>query len=249
MTLIADQLIIYKYRPYTIKYEAKTPVLGGRFIKQKQNALLRLLPTAAEEKKSENNKLIRYFGNVNSYNGFFLTGPYPYWCIAGSSGKLRLFSHWQEGQITCFTPFHNENCDHGFLFFQHHSKTLSVSTLQPFWNYDADWVTRRIKLGQTPHFASYDIEQKVVTVTLSRDEKIDMLPKITAEGNKEYETMPIIPRIEQQLYPQYYIEMYSPTTWECVPNSRIEMDPHEHILAQKTVYLKSEASLSGKLFF
>ena len=60
--------------------------------------------------------------------------------------------------------------------------------------------------------------------------------------------MPIIPRIEQQLYPQYYIEMYSPTTWECVPNSRIEMDPHEHILAQKTVFLKSEASLSGKWF-
>ena len=58
--------------------------------------------------------------------------------------------------------------------------------------------------------------------------------------------MPIIPRIEQQSYPQYYVEMYSPTTWECVPNSRIEMDPHEHILAQKTVFLKSEASLSGR---
>ena len=66
---------------------------------------------------------------------------------------------------------------------------------------------------------------------------------------KEYETMPIIPRIEQQLYPQYYIEMYSPTTWECVPNSRIEMDPHEHILSQKTVFLKSEASLSGRSLF
>ena len=28
VALIADQLIIYKYRPYKIKYEAKTPVLG-----------------------------------------------------------------------------------------------------------------------------------------------------------------------------------------------------------------------------
>ena len=40
--------------------------------------------------------------------------------------------------------------------------------------------------------------------------------------------------------------MYSPTTWEIVPNSRIEMDPHEHILTLKTVFLKSEASLSGR---
>ena len=64
-----------------------------------------------------------------------------------------------------------------------------------FWNYDGDWATRKVKLGYTPHFASYDIEQKVVTVACSREEKIEMLPKITAEGNKEYEAMPDIPNI------------------------------------------------------
>lgn len=52
--------------------------------------------------------------------------------------------------------------------------------------------------------------------------------------------------LESQLYPQYFVEMWSPLTWEIVPNSRIEMDPHEHILCQKTVFLKSEASLSGR---
>ena len=44
-----------------------------------------------------------------------------------------------------------------------------------FWNYDGDWATRKVKLGYTPHFASYDIEQKVVTVACSREEKIEML--------------------------------------------------------------------------
>ena len=72
---------------------------------------------------------------------------------------------------------------------------IEVSTLQMFWNYDGDWATRKVKLGYTPHFASYDIEQKVVTVACSREEKIEMLPKITAEGNKEYEAMPDIPNI------------------------------------------------------
>ena len=68
-----------------------------------------------------------------------------------------------------------------------------------FWNYDGDWATRKVKLGYTPHFASYDIEQKVVTVACSREEKIEMLPKITAEGNKEYEAMPDIPNIGNQI--------------------------------------------------
>jgi len=247
VAIISDQLLIYQYRPCKIKYETKKPMLGGRFIKQRPTELLRTLPGTQEEgKKSKNNKMIRHFDDINGYSGFVLTGPYPYWCIAGKSGRLRLHSQWQDGMINCFTQFHNENCNNGFLYFQHQTKTLSVSTLQMFWNYDGDWATRKIKLGYTPHFASYDIEQKVVTVACSREEKIEMLPKITAEGNKEYEAMPDIPNIESQLYPQYFVEMYSPTTWEIVPNSRIEMDPHEHILTLKTVFLKSEASLSGR---
>ena len=37
---------------------------------------------------------------------------------------------------------------------------------------------RKIKLQYTPHMASYDIEQKTVTICGSREEKIDMLPKV-----------------------------------------------------------------------
>lgn len=67
--------------------------------------------------------------------------------------------------------------------------------------------------------------------------------KINAEGNKEYEPVAEISNIEPPTYPQYFVEMFSPETWEVIPNSRIEMDAHEHILCLKTVYLKSEASL------
>lgn len=40
--------------------------------------------------------------------------------------------------------------------------------------------------------------------------------------------------------------MFSPASWEVIPNSRIEMDAHEHILCCRSVYLKSEASMSGR---
>lgn len=128
VAIISDQLLIYQYRPCKIKYETKKPMLGGRFIKQRPTELLRTLPGTQEEgKKSKNNKLIRHFDDINGYSGFVLTGPYPYWCIAGKSGRLRLHSQWQDGMINCFTQFHNENCNNGFLYFQHQTKTLSGS--------------------------------------------------------------------------------------------------------------------------
>ena len=140
---------------------------------------------------------------------------------------------WQDGQVNCFTQFHNENCPNGFLYFCHSTKTLSVSLLQPYLNYDAHWPMRKIKLHYTPHHAAYDIDQKTITITGSREEPIDMLPKINAEGNKEYEPLNEIPNIESQVYQQYFVEMFCPQTWEVIPNSRIEMDAHEHILSLK----------------
>ena len=80
--------------------------------------------------------------------------------------------------MNAFTPFDNEKCADGFLYFRHSTKTLTVATLQPFLKYDADWPFKKIKLNYTPCFSSYDLEQKVLTVCGSRSEKIEMLPKV-----------------------------------------------------------------------
>ena len=86
---------------------------------------------------------------------------------------------WQEGFVNAFTPFDNEKCENGFLYFRHSTKTLTVATLQPFLKYEADWPFKKIKLNYTPCFSSYDLEQKVLTVCGSRSEKIEMLPKVS----------------------------------------------------------------------
>lgn len=136
---------------------------------------------------------------------------------------------WQEGFVNAFTPFDNESCPHGFLYFRHSTKTLTVATLQPFLKYDADWPFKKIKLNYTPCFSSYDLEQKVLTICGCRNEKIEMLPKVTitklpprvlrasqftrqvqinAEGHKEYEDMPEVANVETQLFPQGRFKIY-----------------------------------------
>lgn len=250
VVIIGDQMMIYRFRSTPIRFQTEHPVLSGRFIKlQNKTRLVRPIPGVGDDHtktKHRNNKLIRRFRNIAGYDGFFLGGPYPFWVFSGVTGKLSIHSMWQEGHVNAFTEFDNEKCASGFLFFRHSNKTLTVAALQPFLKYDADWPFKKVKLNYTPHFSSYDLEQKVLTICGSRNEKIEMLPKINAEGHKEYEDLPEVTRVETQLFPQYFVEMFSPATWEVIPNSRIEMDAHEHILCLKSVYLKSEASMTGR---
>jgi hypothetical protein len=53
--------------------------------------------------------------------------------------------------------------------------------------------------------------------------------------------------IGNQVYSQYFVEMFSPETWEVIPNSRIEMDAHEHVLSLKgKVILSQKRDFSAK---
>ena len=100
--------------------------------------------------------------------------------------KLRVQNkNFQCSEINCFTQFHNENCPNGLLYFCQNNKTLSVSHLQPYLNYDSQWPMRKVKLHYTPHYAAYDLEQKVLCVCGSREEKIEMLPKVTQKIKKK----------------------------------------------------------------
>ena len=58
VAIIADQMLIYKYRACQIRYATEQPVLSGRLIKQtSKSVLLRQLSTNQEEKqKQRNNK-------------------------------------------------------------------------------------------------------------------------------------------------------------------------------------------------
>ena len=100
VVIVADQMLIYKYRHCQIRYPTEQPVLSGRFLKQtSKSTLLRQLNSQNEEKaKQRNNKNIRLFDNIGGYQGFFLSGPYSFWVFAGQSGRLSVHTMWQDGQ-------------------------------------------------------------------------------------------------------------------------------------------------------
>ena len=50
-------------------------------------------------------------------NGVFINGKKPAWIFVGRRNKLRLHSMRERGEVSCFAPFHNINCDRGFLYF------------------------------------------------------------------------------------------------------------------------------------
>ena len=100
VVIVADQMLIYKYRHCQIRYPTEQPVLSGRFLKQtSKSTLLRQLNSQPDEKtKQRNNKMIRQFDNIGGYQGFFLSGPYSFWVFAGQSGRLSVHTMWQDGQ-------------------------------------------------------------------------------------------------------------------------------------------------------
>ena len=47
----------------------------------------------------------------------FVCGPYTHWIFLSGRGGMYIHPMYIDGPVTCFAPFHNVNCPHGFLYF------------------------------------------------------------------------------------------------------------------------------------
>ena len=63
--------------------------------------------------------------------------------------------------MTCFAPFHNVNCEHGFLYFSS-TDELRVCTLPTTLSYDNHWPAKKVPLRSTPHFVAYHHDTKTL---------------------------------------------------------------------------------------
>lgn len=52
-------------------------------------------------------------------------------------------------------------------------------------------------------------------------------------------------RFPYPLQQQFQIYLFSPVTWQQIPNTKIELDEWEHVTCLKTVYLAYEGTRSG----
>ncbi|XP_053401547.1 cleavage and polyadenylation specificity factor subunit 1-like [Mercenaria mercenaria] len=249
---VEDGLLIYEAFPY---YQSKAENhLKIRFKKVQHNLILKErkvkfrkrgeeIIDEFDELKNDQGQWFRYFDDISGYSGVFICGPYPHWLFMTQRGSLRIHPMGIDGAITCFAPFHNVNCPKGFLYFNKQGE-LRISVLPTHLTYDAPWPIRKVPLRCTPHFIIYHTDSKTYAVVMHTPDVGNKLPKVTSE-EREFDVFEKDERFVYTTAQKFSCQLYSPTSWEVVPNTQIEMEEMEHVTALKYVLLKSEETVSG----
>ncbi|XP_078335129.1 cleavage and polyadenylation specificity factor subunit 1-like isoform X2 [Crassostrea virginica] len=241
---------LYIYEAFGYPQSSIDNHLKLRFKKIQHGLILREKRTKSKKKdpeefQKEEKKVgkMRYFRDIAGYSGVFICGAYPHWIFVTSRGSLRIHPMGIDGPVWCFSEFHNINCPHGFLYFNRMGE-LRISVLPTHLTYDAPWPVRKVPLRCTPHFVAYHFENKIYAVVTSTPEICNKLPKTTTE-EREWDTIEKDERFIYPTTPRFTLQLYSPTSWEVVPNTKIECEEWEHVVTMKTIRLRSEETLSG----
>lgn len=187
--------------------------------------------------------MLRYFSNIAGYNGIFICGDYPHWLFLTGRGELRAHPMNLDGPVKSFAPFNNVNCQQGFLYFNRKDE-LRICTLPTHLSYDAPWPVRKVPLRCTPHFVTYHLESKTYCVSTSTSEPLNSYYKFNGE-DKEYT---VEERSDRFLYPtqeQFSIMLFSPVSWDTIPNTKLDLDQWEHVTCLKNASLAYEGTRSG----
>lgn len=234
-----DELLIYQI------YRYPRGNLKIRFSKVSHNVLIRERKNRGKKNEEKPNRVrqLRYFGNIAGYNGVFICGPYPHWLFLTSRGELRTHPMSIDGPVMCFTAFHNINCPQGFLYFNKKSE-LRICVLPTHLSYDATWPVRKVPLRCTPHFVTYHLETKTFCVVTSSSEASNKYYRFNGE-DKELSEEERGDRFPLPLQEHFSILLFSPVSWEVIPNTRVELDDWEHVTCLKTVSLAYEGTRSG----
>ena len=259
LAIINNDLVLYK--AFIISYSSHEKHLLFRFKRESISILM-------EDKKNMNvdecdilqynsgNSMskkfnpprFRQFDNVGNYTGIFICGPFPHWIFRTSKGSYNIHPMYIDGPVETFSSFHNENCRFGFIFYNREG-TLRIALLPSFLNLDYPWPLRKVPLRCTSHFVAYHIESKTYALALSNKMKGNILIKSTGDDTEEFETVSKGSRFIYPYQEKYYVELFSPTNWEVVPNTRFELSPFEHVTALKALHLRSQERASGLKVF
>ncbi|XP_072014167.1 cleavage and polyadenylation specificity factor subunit 1-like isoform X2 [Amphiura filiformis] len=260
MAIVEDDLLIYeafpahstkddshlKIRFKKVSHNILMKVKKGKSKKQsKTSSNLTLLgDTEDEQGKKKYINRMRYFQDISSYSGVFISGPYPYWVFLTNKGVLRAHPMPIDGAVTCFAPFNNVNCPKGFLYFNKQGE-LRICVLPTHLSYDSPWPVRKVPLRCTPHFVSYHVETKTYSVVTSTLTAMTSIPRFNGEEKEEEE----IERDERFIHSnkeQFSIQLFSPLSWEPIPNTKIDYEEYEHVTCLKSVNLLCESTVTGR---
>ncbi|KAI5632707.1 CPSF A subunit region domain-containing protein [Phthorimaea operculella] len=192
----------------------------------------------------DNVRQLRYFGNVGGYNGVFICGRTPYFLFLTSRGEIRLHPlACEDPPVYCFAPFNNTNCAQGFLYFNNKSE-LRICALPTHLSYDAPWPVRKVPIRMTPHFVTYHLESKTYCLVASTSSPTQTYYKFNGE-DKEKSTENKGDRFPYPQQERFSVMLFSPVSWEIIPNTKIELDEWEHVTCLKNVSLSYEGTRTG----
>lgn len=190
---------------------------------------------------------LRYFADIQDYEGVFISGPYPHWLFLTGKGELRTHPMAIDGSVSTFAPFHNVNCPRGFLYFNRKSE-LRICVLPAHLSYDAPWPVRKVPLRCSPHYITFHIESKTFAVVTSVAEPTNKIWKFNGDDKE----LSIEDRSDRFIYPnldRFSLQLFSPSTWEPVPGTKLQLDDWESATCMKHLYLSSEGMHSGQRGF
>lgn len=192
----------------------------------------------------DNVRQLRYFRNVGGYNGVFVCGVTPYLILMTSRGELRAHPLGAEdGPVTTFAGFNNPNCPQGFLYFNDKSE-LRICALSTHLSYDAPWPVRKVPIRMTPHFVTFHLESKTYCLIASTSTASTTYYKFNGE-DKELSSEDKGDRFPYPMQERFSVMLFSPVSWEIIPNTKIELDEWEHVTCLKNVSLSYEGTRSG----
>ena len=241
------ELVMYEVYSYNSK-DLATDQLRIRMKKLNHGLILRERKKKRETPAGSIRKTtLRPFTDIAGYEGVFVSGSYPHWLFLTGRGELRRHPMSIDGSVSTFAPFHNVNCPQGFLYFNRKCE-LRICVLPGHLTYDAPWPVRKVPLRCTPHHITFHIESKTFAVVTSVAEQTNKIWKFNGDDKE----LSIEDRSDRFIYPnllKFSLQLFSPSTWEPIPNTRLQLDDWEYATCCKHLYLSSEGMHSGQRGF
>jgi cleavage and polyadenylation specificity factor subunit 1 len=121
---------------------------------------------------------------------------------------------------------------------------LRIGVLPTHLSYDAPWPVRKVPLRCTPHFVTYHLESKTYCLVTSIAEPSNKYYKFNGE-DKELSIEDKGDRFPYPLQEKFSLMLFSPVSWDVIPNTKIDLDEWEHVNCLKNVALAYEGTRSG----
>ena len=156
---------------------------------------------------------------------------------------------WLDEVVASFTPLKNASITlSGYVYmnaaFDIRICSLPVEDGKVQIYYDAPWILKKIQLRQTVHFLCYHDESKTYAVASSVSEPTNKLMQLGGE-DKEVEAFDKDDEFVLPNKMQFYIQLYTPSSWEPLPLGKYTLAEWEHVTSLKLVNLPFEGHSSG----